>query len=211
MRDRDVFLVEVKERLLQAQALIKTAHNKVNCQVEVTVGDWVSLRLNQCMASTVRDMTKSKLSPKFFRPYAIIDRIGSVAYHLQLPTKARIHDIFRVAFLKKFEGTLPMAALLLPPIVRGWAMCLSRRWWCALDSHKTHGMSWSNGKGIQQLMPLGSHYNNSRRSTRTSSSGTSCFADREEVLWTSSLVSSTTAGRRSPHQWRSSLVAKLHH
>jgi hypothetical protein len=122
MRDRDVFLAEVKDQLLQAQALIKTAHDKVHHQVEFTVGDWVWLRLNQRMASTVRDATKSMLSPKFFMPYAIIERIGPVAYRLQIPPKSRIHDVFHVAFLKKFEGTPPMAAPPLPNIVRGRAM-----------------------------------------------------------------------------------------
>jgi hypothetical protein len=42
-----------------------------------------------------------KLSFKFFGPYKIIDRIGSTAYKLQLPTSATIHPVFHVSLLQK--------------------------------------------------------------------------------------------------------------
>jgi hypothetical protein len=44
------------------------------------------------------------------------DRIWSVAYSPRLPAKARIHDVFHVGLLKKFEGTPPDAIVPLPPI-----------------------------------------------------------------------------------------------
>jgi hypothetical protein len=50
-------------------------------------------------------------------PYIIQERIGSVAYRLQLPPQARIHNVFHVAFLKKFEGAPPAAPPPLPRIV----------------------------------------------------------------------------------------------
>jgi hypothetical protein len=36
-----------------------------------------------------------------------------------LPAKARIHNVFHIAFLKKYEGTTPDVVQPLPPIVRG--------------------------------------------------------------------------------------------
>jgi hypothetical protein len=68
------------------------------------------------------DDTKTKLVPKFFGLYQVAVRIGEVAYRMQLLAKARIHDVFHVAFLKSFVGTPPSAVTALLPIVRGRAV-----------------------------------------------------------------------------------------
>jgi hypothetical protein len=87
LRDRDAFLAYVQERLLQAQALMKTAHGEKHWLVEFAVGDWVWLHLNNRVAVAVRDGAQSKLSPKFYRPYEVVEKIGAVAYRLQLPAR----------------------------------------------------------------------------------------------------------------------------
>jgi len=38
-----------------------------------------------------------KLSSKFYGSYAIIERVGLVAYSLELPLKAKVHPIFRMS------------------------------------------------------------------------------------------------------------------
>jgi hypothetical protein len=117
-RDRDIFLAEVRNRLLQAQGIMKTAHDKQHRHLEFNVGDWAWLRLNQRAAISVCNGPLSKLAPKYFRPYQVLERIGPVSYRLQLPQRAHIHDVFHVAFLKKFDDTAPTAIPTLPPIVR---------------------------------------------------------------------------------------------
>jgi hypothetical protein len=49
----------------------------------------------------------------------MVECIGPVAYRLHLPPRARIHNVFHVEFLWKYEGPAPPSVPPLPPIVRG--------------------------------------------------------------------------------------------
>jgi hypothetical protein len=39
LQDRDAFIADIRERLLQAQALMKSAHNSKHQQVEFVIDD----------------------------------------------------------------------------------------------------------------------------------------------------------------------------
>jgi len=46
----------------------------------------------------------SKLLPKYYGPYKVLQKIGIVAYKLELPTSSQVPQVFNVSFLKKVIG-----------------------------------------------------------------------------------------------------------
>ncbi|WVZ89350.1 hypothetical protein U9M48_035770 [Paspalum notatum var. saurae] len=119
LQQRDDFLLDIKDRLLQAQGLMKDHYDAAHRDVTFEAGEWAWLRLNHRSAAGITDKTSAKLAHRFYGPFQVVERVGPVAYHLQLPPRARIHDVFHVAFLKKHHGDQPMQPGTLPPIVRG--------------------------------------------------------------------------------------------
>ncbi|GKB94317.1 reverse transcriptase [Tanacetum coccineum] len=78
------------------------------------VGDMVYLRLRIYRQSSVQKRDFQKLSKRYFRPFQILERIGKVAYRLELPTGSRIHPIFHVSLLRSSHGNQTPSNLPLP-------------------------------------------------------------------------------------------------
>jgi hypothetical protein len=106
---------------------MKNAHDKSHRDVQFEASDWVLLRLNHRSAAGITDRANAKLAPKYYGPFQVRGRIGPLAYRLQLPPRSRIHDVFHVVFLKKFEGTPPSAVPSLPPLTHGRVIPLPAR------------------------------------------------------------------------------------
>ncbi len=62
------------------------------------------MRLQPYKQTSLKDKGCQKLSPKFYGPYQVLQRIGEVAYKLALPPTAKIHPVFHVSCLKKVIG-----------------------------------------------------------------------------------------------------------
>jgi hypothetical protein len=112
---RDEFLAEIKERLLHVQEVMKGNYDAHHRQV----GDWVWLCLHHRIAATLTDKAKGRLALKFYGPFKVLERIGALAYRLELPPQSRIHNVFHVVFLKKFNGAPHATPATLPPIKHG--------------------------------------------------------------------------------------------
>jgi hypothetical protein len=65
---------------------------------------------------------REKLGPRFYGPFKIIERVGDVAYKLELPAGAKLHNVFHVGLLKPYHGTTPTGPSVLPPTCHGRAI-----------------------------------------------------------------------------------------
>lgn len=91
----------IKHNLLRAQHRMKMQADKHRQERKFEVGDWVYLKLQPFAQSSVARRVNNKLSYKFSSPYLITNKVGPVAYKLQLPQHSQIHPVIHLSQLKK--------------------------------------------------------------------------------------------------------------
>ena len=93
----------IREHLKAAQSRQKTQADKKRGEVEFKAGDFVYLKVSP-KKGTRRFGLRGKLSPRYVGPFQIINKVGAVAYRLELPPNlSGIHNVFHVSTLKKCE------------------------------------------------------------------------------------------------------------
>jgi hypothetical protein len=112
--DRDNIIKEANERLKEVQARMKKIYDQHHQEREFKVGDWVYLCLQPYRQMSVSMRKNLKLSPRFYGPYQILEKIWVVSYKLNLLLGSKIHPVFHVSLLKKQLGTTVMVHDTLP-------------------------------------------------------------------------------------------------
>jgi hypothetical protein len=105
----------IRENLKAARSHQKSYANKQRRDLSFKVGDFVYLKVSP-MRGTKRLKVKGKLEPRYVGPFHVLDRMGEVAYQLELPPQlSDMDDVFHVSQLKKClrvsEEQIPMEQL----------------------------------------------------------------------------------------------------
>jgi hypothetical protein len=141
MEERAEFLADVRYRLEQAQEYQKKHYDRAHRPVSYQVGDWALLRLRHRAASSLPQAAVGKLRPRFFGPYRVVELINEVAVRLALPPRARIHNVFHVGLLKKYQGPPPTEPPPLPLLHHG-----------AVEPEPEHAVRYRLARGVPQVL-----------------------------------------------------------
>ncbi|GKB71492.1 putative reverse transcriptase domain-containing protein [Tanacetum coccineum] len=105
-------IIQIKQRIQAARDRQKSYADLKRKPMEFQVGDKVMLKVSP-WKGVVRFGKRGKLNPRYVGPFKVLERIGSVAYKLELPQElSRVHNTFHVSNLKKCYSDEPLAILL---------------------------------------------------------------------------------------------------
>ena len=101
IKDVEEGVTQVRENLRIAQSRQKCYADKRRRDIEFEIGDYVYLKVSP-LQGTIRFHVKGKLAPRYVGPYRICQRVGKLAYKLELSEElTRVHPVFHVSQLRK--------------------------------------------------------------------------------------------------------------
>ena len=96
----------IRDRLKVAQSRQKSYADSKCKETVYEVGDIVYLHVST-LRGVKRFGVKGKLAPRFVGPYKVLERMGEVAYKLELlEGLSGVHDVFHVSQLKKCHAEM---------------------------------------------------------------------------------------------------------
>lgn len=114
LQQRQLITEHIKDNLKKAQERMKFYADKHRQERSFEVGDMVFLKLQPFRQNSVHLRKNLKLSSRYFGPYKVLEKVGSVAYRLELPPESKIFPIFHVSLLKKQIGKKIIPSQILP-------------------------------------------------------------------------------------------------
>ncbi|GJX96842.1 putative reverse transcriptase domain-containing protein [Tanacetum coccineum] len=102
-------IIQIKQRMQVARDRQNIYANLKHKPMEFQVGDKVILKVSP-WKGVVRFGKRGKLNPRYVRPFKLLEKVGSVAYKLELlQGLIRVHNTFHVSNLRKCYADKPLA------------------------------------------------------------------------------------------------------
>ncbi|GJZ25596.1 putative reverse transcriptase domain-containing protein [Tanacetum coccineum] len=103
-------ITQIKQRIQVARDRQKSYADLKRKLMEFQVGDKVMLKVSP-WKGVVRFGKRGKFdNPRYVGPFKVLEKVGSVAYKLELPEElSRVHNMFHVSNLKKCHADEPLA------------------------------------------------------------------------------------------------------
>ncbi|GJT68207.1 putative reverse transcriptase domain-containing protein [Tanacetum coccineum] len=102
-------IIQIKQRMQAAHDRQKSYADLKRKPMEFQVGDKVMLKVSP-WKGVVRFGKRGKLNPRYVGPFKVLEKVGEVAYKLELPEElSRVHNTFHVSNLKKCHADEPLA------------------------------------------------------------------------------------------------------
>ena len=124
LHNRQMLLNRLKGNLINAQTAMKIQADKKRLDRNFQVGDEVLVKLQPYRQHSAALRKNQKLSIRYFDPFTVLEKIGKVAYKLQLPDTTKIHPVFHASQLKQFQRastepyvSLPLSTFELGPLL----------------------------------------------------------------------------------------------
>jgi hypothetical protein len=95
--ERRTMMDLLQQHLARATLRMKTQADKGRLERSFQVGESVFLKLQPYVQHSVSRRSNHKLSFKFYGPYKVLSKVGSVAYRLELPVDSKVHPVFHVS------------------------------------------------------------------------------------------------------------------
>ncbi|GJT35525.1 putative reverse transcriptase domain-containing protein [Tanacetum coccineum] len=102
-------IIQIKQRMQAAHDRQKSYADLKRKPMEFQVRDKVMLKVSP-WKGVVRFGKRGKLNPRYVGPFKVLEKVGEVAYKLELPEElSRVHNTFHVSNLKKCHADEPLA------------------------------------------------------------------------------------------------------
>lgn len=104
LKAREETLRLLRQHLSGAANRMKQFADRRRWERSFQLGDWFILKLHPFQQQSMCSSPQHKIIRKYYGPYLVLEKIGAVAYRLDLPASSLIHPFFHVSLLKKAHG-----------------------------------------------------------------------------------------------------------